>query len=114
MANNHSTCVRERAQSHPVARYSVSFGLSGCYLPDSHGGIYEVTRRKDLAGIIRDELQTYDLPAGLFRDAHVRRLWRFITRNGSSVAHFSLYHGDHVLAFSGLTQAEYEQAAEGV
>jgi len=98
----------------PVARYSVSFGLAGCYLPDSHGGVYEVTRRTDLADIIREELRMYDLPACLFRDAHVRRLWRFIKRNGSSVAHFSLYHGDHVLAFNGLTQAEYDAAAEDV
>jgi len=95
-----------------VARYSVSFGLAGCYLPDSHGGVYEVTRRTDLADVIREELRMYDLPASLFRDAHVRRLWRFIRRNGSSVAHFSLYHGDHALAFNGLTQAEYEQAVE--
>jgi len=90
----------------------VSFGLAGCYLPDSHGGVYEVTTRRELASIIRGEIEVYDLPACLFRDAHVRRLWKFIRRNGSSVAHFSLYHGDHVLAFNGLTQAEYEAAAE--
>lgn len=95
-----------------VARYSVSYGLAGCYLPDSHSGVYEVTRRRDLAGIIREELRMYDMPASLFRDVHLRRLWRFIKRNGSSVAHFSLYHGDYVLAFCGLTQVEYEQAAE--
>ncbi len=98
---------------HP-ARYAVTYGLTGCYMPDSHGGAFEFHTRRDLAAFIRDELAFYDMPAGLIRDVKLRRLWGFITRNGSSVAHFSLRHGAYELAFHGLTEAEFQQQnAEG-
>lgn len=92
-----------------IARYAVTFGLSGCYMPDSHDGAHEFTTRKDLAAFIRSELEMYDMPASLFREVRMRNLWRFIVRNGSSSAHFSLYHGANSLSFHGLTEAEYEE-----
>jgi hypothetical protein len=91
----------------PVARYAITFGLQGCYMPDSHGGAFECTTRRKLADLIRDELRQYDLPAYLFRDVRIRRLWGFIRRYGSSTAHFSLCHGSNVLQFHGLTEQEY-------
>lgn len=95
--------------SKPVARYAVTFGLAGCYMPDSHGGQYEVTTRKELASVIRDQLSLYDLPARLIREVKLRRLWGFIKRHGSSTAHFNLYHGSNVLSFQGLTEDEFAQ-----
>src|SRR5690349_19393418 len=93
----------------PAARYAVTFGLAGCYLPDSHGGAFEITRRKDLAALIRDLIDMYELPKHSVRQVPLTSLWRHIKRNGSSSAHFSIYHGDHVLSFHGLTAEEYAQ-----
>lgn len=91
------------------ARYAVTYGLSGCYMPDSHLGAFEFNSRRDLAQFIRDELAAHDMPAALFRDAKIRRLWGLIRHNGSSVAHFSLQHGAYELAFHGLTESEFNE-----
>ena len=104
--------MTKASDSITIARYAVTFGLAGLYIPDCHDGVYEFQSRSALAAFIRGELETYDLPKSLFRDAHVRRLWRFIKRHGSSSAHFTLYHGDHELAFHGLTEDEYREQAE--
>lgn len=92
-----------------IARYAITFGLQGCYMPDSHDGAHEFSTRKELAEFIRDELRVYDLPVSLFRQVKIRNLWRFIQRNGSSCAHFSLTHGANALSFHGLTADEFEQ-----
>lgn len=89
-----------------IARYSVTFGLSGCYMPDSVNGPVEFTTRREMADYIRSELAVYDLPARLFREVKIRRLWSFIKRHGSSTAHFALHHGAHALEFHGLTEDE--------
>jgi hypothetical protein len=96
----------------PIARYAVTFGLSGCYMPDYHGCAFEVTTRRELAAAIRDELRMLDLPASLFREVGINRLWAFIKRYGSSSAHFSLHHGANVLQFHGLTEEEFQQQQE--
>lgn len=96
----------------PIARYAVTFGLAGCYMPDSHDGVHEFATRNDLAVFIRNELDIYDMPASLFKDVKIRRLWAFIKRHGSSTAHFSLYHGANVLQFHGLTEDEYREQSE--
>jgi hypothetical protein len=95
-----------------VARYAITYGLSGCYLPDSHGGCFEAPTRRDLAGFIRAELEQYDMPASLFEDVKIRRLWGFISRHGSSSAGFELSHAGYSLSFHGLTQDEYRAAQE--
>ena len=92
-----------------TARYSMTFGLSGCYMPDSYGGPYICSTRREIASIIRSELEAYDLPASRFREVRIARLWAFIKRNGSSVAHFALQHGANELAFHGLTEAEADE-----
>jgi len=94
-----------------IARYSVTFGLRGCYMPDSSSGPYEFATRRELSAYIKDELAAYDLPASLFREVNIRRLWSFITRNGSSSAHFALYHKENALEFHGLTEEEFKQQA---
>jgi hypothetical protein len=41
---------------------------------------------------------------------HIRRLWRFIAKNGSSSAHFTLYHKANALQFEGMTDQEWNDA----
>lgn len=92
----------------PLIAYSVSFGLAGCYMPDSISGAMTFDKRSDLANCIRDELKTFDLPASLFREVNLRKLWRTISKHGASSYTFSLIHGGNALTFHGLTTAEYE------
>ena len=92
-----------------VARYVVTFGLSGCYMPDSNSGPMEFTTRRGLAAFIRSELETYEMPAYLFRDVNITRLWRHIAQHGSSSLHFSLDHKGYSLGFHGLTDAEFDE-----
>lgn len=99
--------------STPVARYAITFGLSGCYMPDSHDGAYEFTTRKELADMIRSELEMYDMPASLFREVRIRALWAHIKRHGASSAHFSLIHGGNALEFHGLTEEEFAEQTDG-
>ena len=94
------------------ARYAVTFGLSGCYMPDSHCGVHEFMSRRELASFIRGELELFDMPAALVRDVKLRRLWRFIQQHGSSTAHFRLVHKANELAFHGLTEDEYRAESE--
>lgn len=96
----------------PVARYAVTFGLTGCYMPDSHEGAHEFHTRRDLAAFIRGELEVFDLPRSLFREVRINRLWAFIKRNGSSSAHFSLTHNGHSLSFHGLTEEEFQRESD--
>lgn len=92
-----------------IARYSVSNGLSGCYMPDSSSGPYEFATRKALAEFIRYEIEFLGWPANMFEQVRIRNLWRFIARNGSSVAHFSLERGGYSLSFHGLTKDEFNE-----
>jgi hypothetical protein len=93
-----------------IACYAVTYGLSGCYMPDSHEGAHEFATRGELAEFIREELRIFDMPARLFADVHIRdQLWPFIKRYGSSSAHFRLVHEGCELAFHGLTEEEFQQ-----
>jgi hypothetical protein len=99
-----------------LARYSVTNGLVGCYMPDGNHGPISFATRKEMADYIRSELeQTFPNASGrqlraLFREADIRKVWGFIQRNGSSVAHFSLQLDGYELAFHGLTEAEFDAA----
>jgi hypothetical protein len=99
--------------SKPVARYTITSGLAGCYMPGSNSGPQEYTSRKELADAIRYEIESQDWPAYLFREVCIRNLWAHIKRYGSSSAHFRIQHGAHEIAFHGLTEEEYsEQSRE--
>jgi hypothetical protein len=87
-------------------RYAISFGLAGCYLPDSQSGPYIGSRRKDLAFIIHNEIALADWPKSLFRTVRIKNLWKHITRHGSSTLHFSIHHKGYCITFTGLTEAE--------
>ena len=99
--------------SRPVARYTITSGLAGCYMPDSNSGPQEYTTRKALADAIRYEIEFQDWPASLFREVRIRDLWRHIVRHGSSSAHFSIQYAAHEIAFHGLTEEEYNEQSEG-
>lgn len=94
------------------ARYAVTFGLAGCYMPDAHSGAIQFSTRKDLAEYIKDELRLYEMPVSLFKEVRIRKLWRHIQARDSSVAHFHLDHKGYRLSFQGLTQEEYNQSIE--
>jgi|AACY02.3.fsa_nt_gi hypothetical protein len=94
------------------AKYAVTFGLSGCYMPDSGPFLVEAETRRELVEIIRAEIAAADFPANTFTQARIRSLWSFIKRRRSSVAHFSITHGAHEIAFHGLTENEADEMRE--
>jgi len=99
-----------------IARYIVTNGLAGCFMPDSNHGPLEFSTRRELAGYIRSELESVfpDLSGReyrrLFDSVRVKNLWRHIARHGSSVAHFSIQRQGYELAFHGVTDSEFHQA----
>ena len=95
-----------------IARYSITSGLSGCYMPNSVSGPYAFGSRKELADAIRYEIEFMGWPTSLFRQVRIANLWDFIKRNGSSSAHFSIYYGAEEIAFHGLTEEEFEAGQE--
>lgn len=87
--------------------YAVSYGLHGCYLPNSQSGPLYFSTRRELMDFIKHELKFYDMPQSLAREVKMRdRLWPFLKRYGSSSAHFSLVHNGYCLHFEGLTEDE--------
>jgi hypothetical protein len=92
-----------------IARYAQSQGLSGCYLPDSVYGPVVWTKRREMMADIRATIEFAGFPAYCIRQVKARRLWQFIKRNGSSVAHFSISHNGREIAYHGLTEAEAEE-----
>lgn len=91
----------------PHVAYAVYYGAAGC-LPDSASGPHYCATRRELADLIRDELEAHGLPASRFSEVGIRRLWQRIARAGSaSSMHFSLSGpGTYALHFEGLTTAE--------
>ena len=90
----------------PIARYSVTSGLAGCYMPDNVYGPFIFATRRELAASIMAEIEAQEFPRHTFAQANIRRLWGFIARHGSSTAHFSIQHGGREIAFHGLTEDE--------
>lgn len=95
-----------------AALYSITTGLSGCYMPDSTSGPMVFGYRAELAAYIRYEIEFQEFPASCFAQVKLRKLWSFIRRNGSSVAHFSITHNGREIAFHGLTEDEFNAAQE--
>lgn len=93
-----------------IARYTVTSGLAGCYMPDSVSGPLAFSTRAELADFIRYEIEAQEFPKSSFAQAHIRGIWRRIAKFGSSVQHFSIEHNGREIAFHGLTEEEFEQA----
>ena len=104
-----SSYTRHRSGRRGIARYAVTVGAPG-YLPESHEGVHQFTRRKDLAEFARELFEFHEFPQSSFCQIDLRGLWRFITRHGASSAHFSVYSPDRsrVIEFHALTQVEIE------
>lgn len=94
--------------------FTFSYGLQGCYMPDSHFGPFVATRRKDIAAAIRDALEFYEAPKSAIRQVSLTRLWSQAKRHGTSSIHFCIATDKHnMLEFHGLTEDEYNaQSAE--
>ena len=91
-----------------VSYFGLSYGLAGCYMPDSHLGSYAVSTRRDMVQAVREALEFYDMPASCLHQVKWREVWRHAKRNGVSVLHFDITHGGNALHFGGMTQAEYQ------
>ena len=90
----------------PIARYSVSFGLAGCYVYDTYSGPHITTTRKELASFIKGELDFYGMPKSYFKSVKITEMWKHIKRHGSSSLHFRLEYKGFQLSFHGLTEME--------
>lgn len=95
-----------------TARYRISSGLAGLYLPGSISPPLSFYTRRELAEAIREEMKFYDFPKRLFSAVGIRKLWSQIVRSGSSSAHFSIQHDGYEIAFHGLTEEEANEAEE--
>ena len=91
------------------ARYTMTFGLIGSRLPVIHGDPFWCTRRRDLAAMIRNDMEMYHIPTRYFRQVEIRELWRKIAKYGSSNVHFGVDDGEYELLYHGLTATEYEE-----
>lgn len=92
-----------------IARYAVTTGLSGLYMPDCQHGAYEFTTRSQMADAIRELIEFMEFPKASFTQANIIRRWQFIKRYGSSVSHFAICHRQFEIAFHGLTEEEFNQ-----
>ena len=97
-------------------RYSVTVGLSGCYMPNYNSGPNCGATRRELADLIREQIRLFadqeDDPceASLFAQVRINNLWSRIKRYGSSSAHFRIDIGrGEEIAFHGLTEDEFTQ-----
>lgn len=95
-----------------IARYTVTNGLEGCYMPDSVSSPVEFRTRRDLVNDIRDEIELLGWPKSAIKQVKINRLWAHIKRWGSSSAHFSITRDGYELAYHGLTDAEYHAATK--
>lgn len=93
-----------------IARYSVSTGLAGCYMPNSVSCPMAFSTRRELAEAIRYEIAAQDFPKSTFAQVNIQRLWALIRHaKSSSSYHFSIEHKGFEIAFHGLTVEEFEQ-----
>ena len=93
--------------------FTLTYGLQGCYMPDSHWGPHAVCRRKDLIAAVRDTLEMLDAPKSALRQVNWTRLWAQAKRSGTSSIHFAIAtDGRNMLEFHGLTEAEYLEQSE--
>lgn len=93
------------------AYFAISNGLSGCYMPDCDPVPYAVSKRSELMAIIREAIDYHEFPKLTLQQVQWRRLWGHAKRSGFSVIHFQITHNGYAINFHGLTEAEYEEAA---
>lgn len=92
-------------------KFIITSGMPG-YMPNCVSGAMIAYTRKELASIIRDELDMLDYPAARFNDFNIKRMWRFIqnAKSGSSCHSCCDCHNGEQLSITGLTDEEYEEA----
>lgn len=98
--------------SHTPYKFTLHFGLAGCYMPDN-SQVYCCYTRKEFVSLLEDELGHADWPASAFNQFKVKRTWNNVQRykSGSSV-HTSAYHGANCISVNGMTDDEYDRWME--
>ena len=89
-------------------RYTVIVGKDAARI-SFESGPYVGTTRRELAELIRRELDGAGFPASAFKQARLRDIWPSIARYGSSSIHMQFDHGEKMLRFNGLTEEESDQ-----
>lgn len=89
-------------------KFQITSGMPE-YLPNYHSGPYYAATRKELADILRTELEMLNYPANRFVDFNIKRTWRFIqfAQSGSSCHSFCDDHNGERMEICGLTDAEF-------
>ena len=94
-------------------KFHIMSGMPG-YMPNYNSGPYYVSTRKELATVLRDELDMLDYPANRFADFNVKRMWSFIqsARSGSSCHSYCDTHNGEQMSICGMTDAEFDEAIQ--
>ena len=94
-------------------KFVVLSGMPGC-LPNYVSGPMIANTRKELADILRDELEMLDYPKNRFSDFKVKRLWRRLQmyKSGASLHSRCNTHNGEYMSIQGMTDAEYTAAVE--
>jgi hypothetical protein len=88
--------------------FTLTYGLQGCYMPDSHMGPYVAHTRREIVEAVRDALAFYEAPKVAIKQVSWNRLWSQAKRHGTSSIHFCIATSKHnMLEFHGLTEEEY-------
>ena len=94
-----------------IARYTITSGLSGCYMPNNVSNAQAYKTRKELADAIRSEIECQDFPKSAFNQVRIRNLWsKIVYADSASSMHFSIEHGAFEIAFHGMTEEEYNDS----
>lgn len=90
--------------------FTLTYGLQGCYMPDSHMGPYLATTRREIIQAVREALEFYEAPKSAIHQVAWKRFWAQAKRSGTSSIHFCIATDKHnMLEFHGLTEAEYAE-----
>jgi hypothetical protein len=92
--------------------FMISFGLQGCYMPDSYTGAYSATTRREIVAALKDAIDFYDFPKTSIRQVSLKRLWDHAKKHGTSSLHFCIGHKHNMIEFHGLTKSEYDEHNE--
>ena len=91
-------------------KFHIMSGMAG-YMPNYNSGPYIASTRKELADILRTELNMLNYPANRFADFNVRRMWRFVqfAKSGSSCHSSCEDHNSEQMEVCGLADHEFDE-----
>lgn len=91
-------------------KFVILSGMAG-FMPNYNSGPLQANTRKELAEILREQLDMLDYPANRFNDFCVADIWRRVQafKSGSSVHSNCEPHQGETMFIQGLTDEEYTQ-----